>query len=280
MKQMKNKINKSLKENYDNFSTDSRVENSLVIMDGYRPGITGENFPLVIQGMRGYMLKRRYKPLTGWHKRFVVVENGILEYMRHENQGNKYNKVRGKFNLAQCFISYDALNWIISIDNGSRLHTLKSYTESLFNQWIEVIRDQRIKHQKLALNAGEEIQRSPPSQLTVDQRIFLHTLYSELGNVINNLENAQEKDNHKVPECLNSATQKLSQLRAGLRWINYDMKSDDKSSHISEYFDVFEVSDTERSSSVSDNCSGGYVGKTPTHIRMNNRKADIAAPTD
>ncbi|OTF71808.1 hypothetical protein BLA29_011301, partial [Euroglyphus maynei] len=93
----------------------------------------------------GYILKRRKRPLKGWHKRYFHLYNGILSYAKNYNDWQK-QKLHGSTDIGLSVISCKPSSRRIDIDSDSGIFHLKAKKED-FNQWVQALRTHRLARQ-------------------------------------------------------------------------------------------------------------------------------------
>ncbi|XP_071942527.1 oxysterol-binding protein-related protein 6-like [Antedon mediterranea] len=96
--------------------------------------------------IEGYLLKRRKRPMKGWHKRYFVLEKGMLTYGKTVAELQK-GKIHGTIDIGTSVINTekeeDKKARRIDIDNEEFLYHLKSTSHEEFLAWKEHLQ----KHQ-------------------------------------------------------------------------------------------------------------------------------------
>ncbi|XP_077407289.1 oxysterol-binding protein-related protein 7 isoform X2 [Vanacampus margaritifer] len=90
----------------------------------------------------GYLLKRRKWPLKGWHKRYFVLEAGILRYCK--NQQDVYiGRVQGSLDISSAVMSINKKSNRIDLDAGDILYHMKAKSNELFYIWVTKLQAHR-----------------------------------------------------------------------------------------------------------------------------------------
>lgn len=72
----------------------------------------------------GYLLKKRKWPLKGWHKRYFVLENGILKYATTRQDVLK-GKLHGAIDVRQSVMSVNKKAQRVDLDTEENIYHLK-----------------------------------------------------------------------------------------------------------------------------------------------------------
>ncbi|XP_077304224.1 oxysterol-binding protein-related protein 6 isoform X3 [Lithobates pipiens] len=130
---------------------DSRQEgDSWEIIEGLKIGQTSVQKP---EKHEGFMLKKRKWPLKGWHKRFFVLENGILKYSKSPIDTQK-GKLHGSIDVGLSVMSIKKKARRIDLDTEENIYHLKVKSQDTFDAWVSKLRHHRLYRQN-------EIVRSP-----------------------------------------------------------------------------------------------------------------------
>ncbi|XP_063789453.1 oxysterol-binding protein-related protein 6 isoform X3 [Pseudophryne corroboree] len=130
---------------------DSRQEvDNWEIIEGLKIGQTSVQKP---EKHEGFMLKKRKWPLKGWHKRFFVLENGILKYSKSPIDTQK-GKVHGSIDVGLSVMSIKKKARRIDLDTEENIYHLKVKSQDTFDAWVSKLRHHRLYRQN-------EIVRSP-----------------------------------------------------------------------------------------------------------------------
>uniref|UniRef100_A0A8C5B7V0 Oxysterol-binding protein n=1 Tax=Gadus morhua TaxID=8049 RepID=A0A8C5B7V0_GADMO len=91
---------------------------------------TGSDKPpdMTVPGIcEGYMLKRRKWPLKGWHKRYFVLEAGILRYSKNQQDISR-GRIQGSLDVSVAVMSMNKKTYRIDLDTGDILYHVKAGT--------------------------------------------------------------------------------------------------------------------------------------------------------
>ncbi|TWW69377.1 Oxysterol-binding protein-related protein 6 [Takifugu flavidus] len=85
----------------------------------------GSSIDLSIPGIcEGYLMKRRKYPLKGWHKRYFLLEKGILKYSKTQ-QDIQRGKLHGSLDISSAVLSINKKAKRIDLDAGDNLYHIK-----------------------------------------------------------------------------------------------------------------------------------------------------------
>ncbi|XP_063077722.1 oxysterol-binding protein-related protein 7 [Engraulis encrasicolus] len=91
---------------------------------------------LTVPGIcEGYLMKRRKWPLKGWHKRYFVLDKGILRYSRTQHDYIK-GKLGGCMDVSLSVITINKKSRRIDLDAGDTLYHIKAKGHDLFYIWV------------------------------------------------------------------------------------------------------------------------------------------------
>ncbi|XP_028989992.1 oxysterol-binding protein-related protein 7 isoform X6 [Betta splendens] len=91
----------------------------------------------------GYLLKRRKWPLKGWHKRYFVLEAGILRYSKHQHDVSR-GRVQGSLDVSRAVMSINKKSNRIDLDAGDILYHVKAKSHELFYIWVTKLQAHRL----------------------------------------------------------------------------------------------------------------------------------------
>ncbi|XP_041375057.1 oxysterol-binding protein-related protein 6-like [Gigantopelta aegis] len=134
------------------------------ILEGLKEGQVCEDKPDKYQG---FLLKRRKWPLKGWHKRFFVVDKGILTYAKspHDIQKGKYH---GVIDLGLSVLTFKRPRRRIQIDAEDQIYHIKVKDSRAFEEWLSRLRHHRLYRQHEIAYGTKESPRltgiTPPVQ--------------------------------------------------------------------------------------------------------------------
>ncbi|NXJ83777.1 OSBL7 protein, partial [Trogon melanurus] len=83
----------------------------------------------------GYLLKKRKWPLKGWHKRYFVLENGVLKYATTRQDVLK-GKSHGAIDVRQSVMSVNKKAQRVDLDTEENIYHLKIKSPELFSSWV------------------------------------------------------------------------------------------------------------------------------------------------
>uniref|UniRef100_A0A7N5ZSI8 Oxysterol-binding protein n=1 Tax=Anabas testudineus TaxID=64144 RepID=A0A7N5ZSI8_ANATE len=124
--------------------------NSWEIIEGLKIGQSNVQRP---DKHEGFMLKKRKWPLKGWHKRFFVLDNGILKYSKSPIDIQK-GKLHGSIDVGLSVMSIKKRARRIDLDTEEHIYHLKVKSQDIFDAWVSKLRHHRLYRQN-------EIVRSP-----------------------------------------------------------------------------------------------------------------------
>ncbi|XP_025907816.1 oxysterol-binding protein-related protein 6 isoform X3 [Nothoprocta perdicaria] len=128
----------------------SKEPDSWEIIEGLKIGQTNVQKP---DKHEGFMLKKRKWPLKGWHKRFFVLDNGMLKYSKSPIDIQK-GKVHGSIDVGLSVMSIKKKARRIDLDTEEHIYHLKVKSQDTFDAWVSKLRHHRLYRQN-------EIVRSP-----------------------------------------------------------------------------------------------------------------------
>uniref|UniRef100_A0A670I3N0 Oxysterol-binding protein n=1 Tax=Podarcis muralis TaxID=64176 RepID=A0A670I3N0_PODMU len=129
-------------------SSQQQQSNSWEIIEGLKIGQTNVQKP---DKHEGFMLKKRKWPLKGWHKRFFVLDNGMLKYSKSPID---VRKVHGSIDVGLSVMSIKKKARRIDLDTEEHIYHLKVKSQDSFDAWVSRLRHHRLYRQN-------EIVRSP-----------------------------------------------------------------------------------------------------------------------
>ncbi|KAF4012532.1 hypothetical protein G4228_003658 [Cervus hanglu yarkandensis] len=90
----------------------------------------------------GHLLKKRKWPLKGWHKRYFVLEDGILHYATTRQDITK-GKPHGSIDVRLSVMSINKKAQRIDLDTEDNIYHLKIKSQDLFQSWVAQLRAHR-----------------------------------------------------------------------------------------------------------------------------------------
>lgn len=113
------------------------------VVEGLKEGQRFEKRPDVYNG---FLHKKRKWPLKGWHKRYFILNKGILIYGKNPIEMNK-GKIHGSVDVGLSVISSKLTGCRIDIDAEEFLYHLKAKTDENFTEWLKQLTDHRLFRQ-------------------------------------------------------------------------------------------------------------------------------------
>ncbi|XP_034750192.1 oxysterol-binding protein-related protein 7-like isoform X1 [Etheostoma cragini] len=121
-----------------------------------RSSASSSSLDLTIPGIcEGYLLKRRKYPLKGWHKRYFVLEKGILKYSKTQ-QDIQRGKLHGSLDVSLAVMSVNKKSKGIDLDAGDNLYHLKAKSHDIFYIWLTKLCAHRVyrKNEAMSVHHG------------------------------------------------------------------------------------------------------------------------------
>nr|XP_020464008.1 oxysterol-binding protein-related protein 7-like isoform X2 [Monopterus albus] len=137
----------------------SKQSRNWEVMDDLPPemcSVPGSSGDLSIPGIcEGYLLKRRKYPLKGWHKRFFLLEKGILKYSKTQ-QDIQRGKLHGSLDISLAVLSINKKSKRIDLDAGDNLYHLKAKSHEIFYIWLTKLCAHRVyrKNEAMSVHRG------------------------------------------------------------------------------------------------------------------------------
>ncbi|KAM9434822.1 oxysterol-binding protein-related protein 3a [Clarias gariepinus] len=94
----------------------------------------------------GFLLKRRKWPMKGWHKRYFLLQQGILMYGKTLADLQK-GKLRGRIDIGLSVMSIKKKTMCIDLDTEDSLYHLKVKSRDQFDEWVSQLRNHRVFRQ-------------------------------------------------------------------------------------------------------------------------------------
>ncbi|KAM6973931.1 oxysterol-binding protein-related protein 3-like isoform 1-T1 [Tautogolabrus adspersus] len=119
------------------------LQDSWEIVEGLRGAPASIQEP---NRQEGLLLKRRKWPMKGWHKRYFVLEKGILKYAKRDTDLKK-GKVHGCIDVGLSVMSIKKKALCIDLDTEDNIYHLKVKSPELFEEWVSKLRNHRVFRQ-------------------------------------------------------------------------------------------------------------------------------------
>ncbi|NXF77453.1 OSBL7 protein, partial [Sclerurus mexicanus] len=162
------------------------------------------------QRHEGYLLKKRKWPLKGWHKRYFVLENGILKYATTRQDVLK-GKLHGAIDVRQSVMSVNKKAQRVDLDTEENIYHLKIKSPELFSSWVSSL---------CSHHQGERPEPCPMGRTpTSAQGQWTRILPSGSAPALSTLASSRDKVNAwlKDSEGLERCSAELSECQAKLQ---------------------------------------------------------------
>uniref|UniRef100_A0A8C1K0B7 Oxysterol-binding protein n=1 Tax=Cyprinus carpio TaxID=7962 RepID=A0A8C1K0B7_CYPCA len=187
-------------------------------------GLTGNIQKPVKQ--EGLMLKKRKWPMKGWHKRYFLLERGILTYAKTGNDLKK-GRLRGRIDVGLSVMAVKKKSLCIDLDTEDSIYHLKAKTRDLFEQWVTELRHHRMFRQnEIAMEPPERQLQSDP---TSNRRVLTLLIQSSITSVrsfLSKQPSALLKNNFRQnSQDMEKCCKDLSECESGLLELNLLLKN-------------------------------------------------------
>ncbi|KAM4598582.1 oxysterol-binding protein-related protein 7-like isoform 2-T5 [Polymixia lowei] len=118
--------------------------------------VPGSTMDLSIPGIcEGYLMKRRKYPLKGWHKRYFLLEKGVLKYSKTQ-QDIQRGKLHGSLDVSLAVMSINKKSKRIDLDAGDNLYHIKAKSHDMFYIWLTKLCAHRVfkKNEAMSIHHG------------------------------------------------------------------------------------------------------------------------------
>uniref|UniRef100_A0A8C5RJF2 PH domain-containing protein n=1 Tax=Laticauda laticaudata TaxID=8630 RepID=A0A8C5RJF2_LATLA len=174
----------------------------------------------------GYLLKKRKWPLKGWHKRYFVLEDGILKYATTRQDVLK-GKLHGSIDVCLSVMSVNKKAQRVDLDTEENIYHLKIKSQELFNNWVAKLCLHRqaeksyVSRRQIMTGGGRT---SHPTQACSSRR---HILISESAPALSSLASPQEKVNSWLSDSkgLDRCSAELSECQGKLQELSRMLQS-------------------------------------------------------
>ncbi|XP_066530828.1 oxysterol-binding protein-related protein 7-like [Hoplias malabaricus] len=133
----------------------------------------------------GFLMKKRKYPLQGWHKRYFLLEKGVLRYAKTQ-QDLARRKDHGCMDISLAVLAVNKKSRRIDLDAGHSLYHLKAKTQDLFYIWLTKLNAHRLYKKNEALDHHHDVLQALSDQhaavlptaasLAQRNRAFMHML--------------------------------------------------------------------------------------------------------
>ncbi|XP_051520447.1 oxysterol-binding protein-related protein 3-like isoform X1 [Myxocyprinus asiaticus] len=103
----------------------------------------------------GLLLKKRKWPMKGWHKRYFLLERGILTYAKTGTDLKK-GRLRGRIDVGLSVMAMKTKSMCIDLDTEDSIYHLKVKSLDLFELWVMQLRHHRtFRQNEIAMEPHE-----------------------------------------------------------------------------------------------------------------------------
>uniref|UniRef100_UPI00358FC41D oxysterol-binding protein-related protein 6-like n=1 Tax=Myxine glutinosa TaxID=7769 RepID=UPI00358FC41D len=197
------------------------------VIEGLKLGCPNMENP---QRHEGFLLKKRKWPLKGWHKRFFILENGILKYAKSPIEIQR-GKFHGCIDVGLSVMSIKKHSQRIDLDTEEYIYHLKIKSTEAFDSWVSKLRDHRLFRQNEIAHSPGDASRSVISPLESSPAVHFadeklsHS--SSSAGLSGGLYNGQSKSSGWLfhSDEMEQCAKDLSEGQEGLAQLNAIMKS-------------------------------------------------------
>ncbi|XP_064598083.1 oxysterol-binding protein-related protein 6-like isoform X2 [Liolophura sinensis] len=94
----------------------------------------------------GYLMKKRKWPLKGWHKRYFVLDKGIITYAKSPSDVQK-GKYHGVIDIGLSVLAFKQQRQRLYIDAEDSIYHIKLKDTGKFNEWLAKLKHHRLYRQ-------------------------------------------------------------------------------------------------------------------------------------
>ncbi|KAG7325680.1 hypothetical protein KOW79_010605 [Hemibagrus wyckioides] len=143
-------------------SPDAQQKGGWELMESLREPNTNVQKP---SKQEGFLLKRRKWPMKGWHKRYFLLDRGILMYGKTLADLKK-GKIRGRIDIGLSVMSINKKTMCIDLDAEDSIYHLKVKSREQFDDWVGQLRNHRMFRQnEIVMDPQERHLHSDSSSL-------------------------------------------------------------------------------------------------------------------
>ncbi|XP_054254775.1 oxysterol-binding protein-related protein 7 [Indicator indicator] len=166
------------------------------------------------QRHEGYLLKKRKWPLKGWHKRYFVLESGILKYSTTRQDVLK-GKLHGAIDIRQSVMSLNKKAQRVDLDTEENIYHLKIKSPELFASWVSSLCSHHQGERPELCPQGGPAGRTPSSA----QGPWTRILPSGSAPALSSLASSRDKVNAwlKDSQGLERCSEELAECQAKLQ---------------------------------------------------------------
>uniref|UniRef100_T1JEI6 Oxysterol-binding protein n=1 Tax=Strigamia maritima TaxID=126957 RepID=T1JEI6_STRMM len=191
------------------------------ILEGLKEGQRCEDHPVKHEG---FLLKKRKWPLKGWHKRYFILDKGILKYAKNSNEMSR-GKLHGSIDVGLSVISTKLRGCRIDIDADECIYHLKVKPQENFSEWVEQLRRHRLHRQhEISFGTRDKNKTLTPIEEKMALSPILNMCQADL------VQSFGQPRTNRSPSCFNAAIQqeKVAAWLAessGMEQINKDLSN-------------------------------------------------------
>ncbi|XP_060636885.2 oxysterol-binding protein-related protein 7 isoform X1 [Anolis sagrei] len=169
----------------------------------------------------GYLLKKRKWPLKGWHKRYFVLEDGILKYATTRQDVMK-GKLHGSIDVRLSVMSVNKKAQRVDLDTEDNIYHLKIKSQELFNNWVAKLCSHR-QAEKFLMGGHGGRPPHPPPACSARHRILM----SESAPALSSLGSHRDKVNSWLSDSkgLDRCSAELTDCQEKLQELNCMLQS-------------------------------------------------------
>uniref|UniRef100_A0A4W4G4E5 Oxysterol-binding protein n=1 Tax=Electrophorus electricus TaxID=8005 RepID=A0A4W4G4E5_ELEEL len=161
----------------------------------------------------GYMLKKRKWPMKGWHKRYFILDKGILKYAKSSTDIEK-GKLHGCIDVGLSVMAIKNKTKCIDLDAEENIYHLKIKSQELFDEWVSKLRHHRLYRQnEISMFPQEKALFSPhcsPSSPVIFAESQTSRKVTQLSPhtplVLGQVQNMEHFKNKVLSLCLQAST--------------------------------------------------------------------------
>lgn len=148
------------------------------------------------------MLKKRKWPMKGWHKRYFLLERGILTYTKTGTDLKK-GRLRGRIDVGLSVMAMKKKSMCIDLDTEDSIYHLKVKSRNQFEQWVTQLRHHRtFRQNEIAMEPHER----QSDHTSIGRRSFLTKQPSAF------LKNNWRQNSQDMEKCCKDLTECESSL--------------------------------------------------------------------
>ncbi|CAG7785076.1 unnamed protein product [Allacma fusca] len=195
------------------------------ILEGLKEGQTYDRVP---KKFEGFVLKKRKWPLKGYHKRYFMLDKGVIVYGK-SGWDCARGKIHGSLDAGLSVITTKPRDGRIDIDAEDCIYHLKIKPKEVYMEWLEQLKQHRLYRQhilsfKELSSPTEEVVSpltpisSPGDSKNIDKEISLvEKDLSHLEGILETIPQPKKDDDNKLRDFLVLAKEVVVSLRGIVR---------------------------------------------------------------